>query len=88
MGFALTSRNTYDKNMTKRPKKTSFVEEIRAAVKASGRSQRDLSRACGLAQPVISRFVSGKRGLSVKAMDAIATELGLHVVVRPLCRGL
>jgi len=70
--------------MTKRPKKPGLVDEIRAAVKASGMSQYDLSRESGVSESAVSRFVSGERGLSMEALDAIAGVLGLHVVARPI----
>jgi transcriptional regulator with XRE-family HTH domain len=43
-------------------------------------SQAEISRATGIAPPVLSRFVDGQRGLSMAAIDRLAEFFGLALV--------
>ncbi|MCH8151485.1 MAG: helix-turn-helix transcriptional regulator [Planctomycetes bacterium] len=63
--------------MAKRRVKLS--EQIRRAVKASGLSQYRISKELGVSESTISRFVSGKGGLSMEYLDALADLLGLNI---------
>jgi transcriptional regulator with XRE-family HTH domain len=54
-------------------------ESLKQAIKADGRSQNQLSRDSGVTVAAISRFLAGKRGLSVEAVEALARALGLDV---------
>jgi plasmid maintenance system antidote protein VapI len=54
--------------------------EIREAVVASNLSQYAIAKALGVSRSTISRFVSGKGGLSLDNIDQLGTLLGLHVI--------
>ncbi|HSI32049.1 MAG: hypothetical protein ACAI43_09260 [Phycisphaerae bacterium] len=58
----------------------SFVDQVRAAVDASGTSRSAICRAIGLDKAVMSRFMAGKGFLSERSLNALAAELGLTVV--------
>ena len=58
-------------------------DEIREAVNASGMSRYAIAKALGIAESTMSRFMSGKGGLSMEFIDRLADLLGIHVVVRP-----
>jgi transcriptional regulator with XRE-family HTH domain len=57
-------------------------DEIRDAVNASGMSRYAIAKALGVAESTMSRFMSGKGGLSMEYIDRLAALLGLHIVVR------
>jgi transcriptional regulator with XRE-family HTH domain len=56
-------------------------EEIRQAMKESGRTNYDLARAMNVSPSTVWRFVEGKNGLSLPLLDRLAEVLELHVVV-------
>jgi transcriptional regulator with XRE-family HTH domain len=58
-----------------RPK---LSDEIRRAVDASGLSRYRISKALGIAESTMSRFMSGS-GLSMEYLDALAELLDLHL---------
>jgi len=45
-----------------------FRSDFMARQAATGLSQVEISRMCGVNQPLISRFLSGTRGLGIKPM--------------------
>jgi transcriptional regulator with XRE-family HTH domain len=49
-------------------------------VRASGWSLCYLARETGIDRGNLSRFVAGKTGLSIRALEALARELRLRVV--------
>jgi transcriptional regulator with XRE-family HTH domain len=55
-------------------------DEIRAEIVRSGMSRYRLSCESGVDQAHLSRFVHGKVGLSLDAIDRIGLVLGLRVV--------
>ena len=58
-------------------------EQLREAILSAGVSRYEISKATGVGQPTLSKFVLGQRpGLSFDAMDAIGLYLGL-AIVRP-----
>jgi transcriptional regulator with XRE-family HTH domain len=56
-------------------------EQLRMAIDASGVSRYRISKATGVSQSTLSKFVLGQRGISVEAMDAVASFLGLVLQV-------
>ena len=58
-------------------------DEIRHAVIASGMSRYSISKALGIAESTMSRFVNGKGGLSMEYVDRLSELLGLHIVIKP-----
>ncbi len=63
------------------PKKLS--DEIRGAVDASGLSRYRIAKELGIAESTMSRFMSGKGGLSLDNVDRLGQLLGLGIVARP-----
>ena len=56
--------------------------QVRDAVDASGRSRYAICKAIGFNQGAMSRFMSGKGGLSMAVLDRLADLLELCVVRR------
>lgn len=56
-----------------------MVQQLKAALIASGKSQREIEEAVGIPQASISRFLNGKRGLRIEDADKLATFLGLEL---------
>ena len=67
-------------------------DQIRDAVDASGMSRYRICKTIGLNQGAMSRFMSGKGGLSLEFIDKLADLVGLWVVrhgdERPQARGV
>jgi transcriptional regulator with XRE-family HTH domain len=54
-------------------------DQLRQAIKDSGLSPLELAERCGVANPIIYRFVNGVRGLSLSSAAKIAEVLGLEL---------
>jgi transcriptional regulator with XRE-family HTH domain len=57
-----------------------LTNQLRQAILASGETSSDICRATKLDPATMSRFLSGERGLSMQALDAIAQHLRLVLV--------
>jgi plasmid maintenance system antidote protein VapI len=68
------------------PSKPSIIDQLRKAVKASDESQVAISEATGVAQPHLSRFVRGDRGLSIEMADKLAKHFGWELKLVPTSR--
>ncbi len=55
-------------------------EELRRHIKDSGLSTRQLERATGVHNSVLSRFLRRERGLRIEAVDALCQHLKLRLV--------
>lgn len=60
---------------------TLLSDQIREAIARSGVSRYALAEQAGIAESVLSRFVSGKQGIASSSLDKIAEVLGLQVSV-------
>jgi hypothetical protein len=60
-------------------KRKPFSEEIRDAVRRSGRNNNNLSNAMNTGRNVLHRFMNYERGMSTKVLDRLAEVLDLHV---------
>ena len=69
------------------PVMTSFSDQIRRAVDKSGYSRYRIWQEIGIDQAVMSRFMSGQGGLSLKSLDRLAKFLGLTVSVKKPKKG-
>ena len=58
-------------------------EQIRGAVGASGLSRYRIAKTLGIAESTLSRFMSGKGGLSMEYLDALADLLKLNITTAP-----
>jgi len=61
---------------------------IREALKQHGYSQRDLARAWGIADPSVSRFISGEEGVDPPLSRAVTLASMLGITLDELAKGL
>ena len=66
------------RRMTRRRDK--LTDQIRRAINESGVSRYRLWKETGIDQAVLSRFVAGKAGMTLKSLDVLADALGLRIV--------
>jgi transcriptional regulator with XRE-family HTH domain len=60
-------------------KRLKLSEQLRDAVKTCGHTRYAISKATGIDQATLSRFVNGERGLPMKTLDALADYLELNI---------
>ena len=65
----------------------SFSDEIRRMVDRSGLSRYRICQEIDLDQALMSRFMSGQGGLSLKSLDRLAKLLDLTVSVKKRRKG-
>ena len=74
--------------MSDTPAKTTqhaaFRDQLRQAIHDSGQSQLGISRATGVGQAILSKFLSGTRGLSVASIDKLVEHFALELHPRTL----
>ena len=61
-------------------KRIRFSDQIRQAVDSSGLSRYRICKEAGIDQATFSRFMSGKVGMALPTLEALADVLGLDVV--------
>jgi hypothetical protein len=60
----------------------SFTEQLRRAIRESEMSRYALSRATGVDQGTLSKFLVGKHGLSLDSVDKLFDVLGLTLTAQ------
>jgi transcriptional regulator with XRE-family HTH domain len=68
--------------MGEKRKKLSFTNQIRQAVDDADETRYRIAKNTGMSQSMMSRFMTGDRGLSMKALDGLAEYLGLEITKR------
>jgi hypothetical protein len=72
--------------MQREKKPPTLSAQLRQAIAASRLSRYRISQLTGIDQATLSKFMSGHRGLSLKAIDQLGDVLGLRFVTRPDAR--
>jgi plasmid maintenance system antidote protein VapI len=57
-----------------------LIDQLKEAIRGDGRSLNRIAQATGVGSDRLSRFMTGKRGLSIDALDKIWLALGLQIV--------
>jgi len=57
----------------------SMAADLRRAVRGAGRSIYATARAAGVPEPVLNRFMRGKRDIRLATADRLAASLGLRL---------
>jgi len=68
-------------------KRTKLSEQIRAAIEAAGVTRYRISKDTGISESMVSKFMSGDRGLSMEYLDVLGEYLELDVVRRQERKG-
>ena len=70
----------YDTYVTKkRTKRKKLSDQIRQAIETCAVSRYRIAKETGISEPTLSRFMSGERGLTMKALDILADFLELNI---------
>lgn len=67
---------------TKKHDRTPISTGLRLAIENSGKTGHEIAKEAGVAQPIVSRFLSGERGLGIASTDKLADYFGLELVSR------
>jgi transcriptional regulator with XRE-family HTH domain len=59
-----------------------FMEQLRRLIRDCGETRYSLSQKTGIDQSALSRFATGKRGLSMEAIDRVFEVLDLEIKPR------
>ena len=62
-------------------KRLKLTDQVRQAVDESGKSRNAIAKATGIDKGALSRFMSGKRGLSLTTLDVLGEVLSLRISV-------
>jgi plasmid maintenance system antidote protein VapI len=68
--------------MPKSRKSKPMAETLRTLIANSGKSTTAIAREAGIAQPVLHRFVTGERTLTLETADKLLTFFRLELVER------
>ena len=60
-----------------------LTERIQEAIRSGGMSRYAISKATGIDQGLLCRFLKGQSSLSFATADKILDALGVEVVIRP-----
>jgi transcriptional regulator with XRE-family HTH domain len=61
------------------PKRTKLSDQLRHAIETADRSRYVLSRETGIDQATLSRFMTGRGGLSIDVLDKLTEALQLEL---------
>ena len=59
--------------------RTKLSDQLRQAIDTCGQTRYAISKATGIAEATLSRFMSGERGLPMKTLDTLADYLELNI---------
>ena len=68
--------------MARKSKAEKVTDQLRRLIRESGVTCYVIAKETGVSNAALSRFLSGERGLSSKALDAIGHYLGWQVIQR------
>ena len=60
-----------------------ITERIQEAIRSGGMSRYAISKATGIDQALLCRFLKGQSSLSFETVDKLMDALGLEIVIRP-----
>ena len=60
-------------------KKKNLEQQIKEAIEASGLTCYEIAKRSGVPQPVLSRFVNGKRGINLSTASKLTDAFGLEL---------
>jgi hypothetical protein len=68
------------------PKRIPLSDQIRQAMANCGQTRYAISKATGISESTLSRFMARERGLPMKTLDKLSDYLNLHIAPGPYRR--
>jgi hypothetical protein len=68
--------------MPKKKGAPGLVEQLKEAIRGSGKSLYQLGKDSGVGPDRLSRFMRGERGLTIRAVEQLCDTLGLRLAPR------
>jgi transcriptional regulator with XRE-family HTH domain len=62
----------------------SLEEQLKAAIRATGKTVTEVARAAGVTQPALCRFMNGTRSIKLETVERLCLHLGLGLAPVPL----
>ncbi len=66
--------------MAAKTKRLKLTDQVRKAINDCGETRYRICQETGIDKATMSRFMSGERGLSMEALDAVADYLRLSIM--------
>ena len=66
--------------IVRRKKRRTIAEQLREAIRKSGKTAYQLSQESGVSQAVLSRFLGGTRDITLSTADKLCDVLGLDLL--------
>jgi len=63
-------------------KRSKVSDQLRAVIESCGVSRYRISQDTGISESTLSMFMSGERGLTMKALDRLGAYLDLEVTMK------
>ena len=60
-----------------------LTERIQEAIRSGGMSRYAISKATGIDQALLCRFLKGQSSMALETVDKVLDALGLEIVIRP-----
>jgi transcriptional regulator with XRE-family HTH domain len=60
-----------------------LADQLRQAIRRSGKTRYRIARESGVAEAVLSRFVRGERDMKLDTANKLSEALGLRVELKP-----
>ena len=80
-GVVLDDLSTINTISAMRSQLTPLSDQLRHAIETCGKSRYQVSQETGIDQATLSRFMTGKGGLSMPVLDRLGAYLGLQIVM-------
>jgi transcriptional regulator with XRE-family HTH domain len=64
------------------PSKKTIIDQLQRAILKSGETEYAIAKGSGVSQSVLSRFVSGERGISLETASKLCEYLKLELASR------
>ena len=74
------STNANNPEMAKKQKRSKVTDQVRRHIQMCGLNCYAIAAATGIDKSALSRFLSGERGVSAKALDRLGELLDLEVI--------
>ncbi len=68
-------------------RRQTLADQLRSAIRSSGLSVYRIALDTGVSQPVITRFVNGKRTVTLETADALAAYFNMRLTAPRLPKG-